>query len=88
MPFAGWFGRGGSFTATGPTMLGVGERGRPETVTVGKPGGHTFTANVYVQGGGSKDVARQVADEVDKVMRKFARQLEHQPVDGADMAVT
>jgi hypothetical protein len=87
MPFAGWFGRGGSFTATGPTMLGVGERGRPETVTVGKPGGHTFTANVYVQGGG-KDVARQVADEVDKVMRKFARQLEHQPVDGADMAVT
>lgn len=90
IPFKGWFGRGGTFTATGPTMIGVGERGRPETVTVGKAGGggSTFSVQVFVQGDAVDGVEHKIAREVDKVFHKFARILDHQAVGGSDLAVT
>jgi hypothetical protein len=70
--WAGWNAKGGSFTTNGPTMLGVGEKGK-ETVTVtplSQGGGKTIKVvmeKVYLNGGDPgtvKDIAEEVASRI------------------------
>lgn len=45
---AGWFGDGGSFVTTGPTVFGAGERG-PEKVTVERAGSATGGRPIHIE---------------------------------------
>lgn len=73
--FAGWFGSGGSVTAHGPTLLGIGDGGT-ETATVVKGAGAGGRRPVQVTIGAIHnnrpgDIKKQLKEEIDAAFREL-----------------
>jgi hypothetical protein len=89
--WAGWFGDGGRFTATRPTLLGVGERGTKEDVIV-RPRGPRPPAGARARVGGRDitvhigeivnnrrgDIKRMIKQEVGEAFDELAAELDSQ----------
>lgn len=86
--FAGWFGKGGSFTTNGPALLGVGEKGR-EHVSVTPAHAKTSTGKQFVFAPVIYSGATQADVEaaLEQAMHKFADIIERSAVEGTDLAV-
>lgn len=77
--FGGWFGNGGSFTATGPTMIGVGENGS-EHVQITPKGKSIGGTNVTIQAINIEnhrkgDVKKAVKKEIEAAFTELEREL-------------
>lgn len=69
--FGGWFGDGGSFTTNGPTMIGVGEKGKehvsvtPAGKSTGSVGGRSVTiGSVHIENHREGDIKKQLKREI------------------------
>jgi hypothetical protein len=75
--FGGWFGSGGTITASRPTLVGIGDSGT-ETATITRGGrgggGHSFSVHIgnIVNHGG--DVRREIEAAFDTLARKLETQ--------------
>jgi hypothetical protein len=85
--WGGWHGRGGEFTAHGPTMIGVGEAGAervkvtPLSHSGGSGGGHVFKVHIErIENHREGDVGEMI----EKELRKVAHALKHGPLDSED----
>lgn len=85
---AGWFGQGGTVTANGPTVLGIGESGK-ETATItrgpaahrgGGGGAQVKIGQIIVQNHRKGDIKRQVEEEIGAAISKLASDLHDMPV--------
>lgn len=91
--FAGWFGDGGSIVARRPTVLGVGERGQPERVTVepanapraARRGGGPLVGHITVHNQREGDVRNTVVREVRQALHSLRRELEEAGVEDGDL---
>lgn len=88
--FAGWFSQGGHVTASGPTLLGIGEGGRSEVASVrplrgeraggkGGGGGGITVGTIKVENHRSGDVRRTVEKEVAEAFHNLERELDLEP---------
>jgi hypothetical protein len=87
--WGGWFGNGGAMVAGQPTLIGVGERGQRERVTVTRESGGTgFGAGSPIQVHigtvhyhGKGDLKKAIEDE----LREVARSLDRHPLEGSEL---
>lgn len=79
VPFGGWFGDGGRFVTNGPTLIGVGEKGK-ETVQVtpaGKSagGGGIKIGAINIQNHRKGDIQKQVKEEISAAFSELEREV-------------
>lgn len=87
-----WFGAGGSFTAHGPQMIGVGERG-PEQVNI-KPmrrsaggrggGGGVRIGKIVIENHRKGDIEKQLRQEVGRAFERLTDELDEMGMEDAD----
>ena len=86
---AGWFGGGGTVTAKGPTILGIGDRGT-ETAHITRGGGRTGgirIGKIVVQNHRDGDIRRQIKREVEQAFNDLGDMLSTMPLEDAEEAV-
>jgi len=82
VPFGGWFGDGGQFTADRPTLIGVGERGKEHVQITPSGKGKAMSGvkieNITINNHRKGDIRKQVKEEIGQAFRQLEREMDNE----------